>query len=113
MKTAFDMIWKEGRDLQDPKEINELGRRLDIEDIQAALDDDEVKTQLRANTDDALSKGIFGVPTFVMSKVFFWGQDSLGMMLGYLSDPGLFDTPEMRRASILPVGAARPEAQKI
>jgi len=34
------------------------------------------------------------------------------MMLDYLKDPGLFDTPEMRRAARLPVGAARREVSK-
>jgi hypothetical protein len=31
---------------------------------------------------------------------------------GYLRDPRLFDTPEMRRVSDLPVGAARREVSK-
>lgn len=42
----------------------------------------------------------------------FWGQDSLEMMLDCLRDPGLLDTPEMRRASSLLVGTACHEASK-
>lgn len=105
--TAFDMIWKEGRDLQNPEEIAELGRRLGIKDVQATLADEEIKLKLRTNTDMAISKGVFGVPTFLIGETLFWGQDSVDMMLGYLRDPDLFNASEMRRALNLPVGTTR------
>jgi 2-hydroxychromene-2-carboxylate isomerase len=110
VETAFDMVWKEGRDMQDPARIEELAHRLHIEDMQAALADERVKSRLKANTEDAIAKGVFGVPTFLMGETLFWGQDSLEMMLEYLKDPQLFDMPEMRRVSSLPVGAVRREA---
>lgn len=109
VEMAFDMIWQEGRDLMDPANIAELGKRLHIKDVQAALADEQVKAALKANTERAIAKGVFGVPSFLLGEALFWGQDSLDMMLDYLKDPGLFDTPEMRRAATLPVGAARKE----
>jgi 2-hydroxychromene-2-carboxylate isomerase len=112
VETAFDMVWKEGRDLQDPVRIEELAHRLHIEDMQAALGDERVKSLLKANTEDAIAKGVFGVPTFMMGEGLFWGQDSLEMMLDYLKDPGLFETPEMRRVSSLPIGTARREVSR-
>ena len=104
---AFDMVWKEGRDLQNPREITELGRRLAIDDIESVLADDAIKMKLRSNTEAAASKGVFGVPTFGIGDAIFWGQDSFDMFLEYLSKPGLFDTPEMLRISRLPLGALR------
>jgi 2-hydroxychromene-2-carboxylate isomerase len=112
VETAFDMIWQEGRDLMAPENLAELGRRLGLQDVQAALADEAVKARLRTNTESAIAAGVFGVPTCLIGETLFWGQDSLEMMLGYLKDPGLFDTPEMRRASTLPVGAARREVSK-
>ena len=112
VETAFDMIWKEGRDLMDPAELAGLGKRLGVKDVQAALADEVVKARLRTNTEEAISKGVFGVPTFVIGDALFWGQDSLEMMLDFLKDPGLFDTPEMRRVQTLPVGMARKEVSK-
>lgn len=109
--TAFDMIWKEGRDLQEPQEIAELGSRLGIPNIEAILADETIKSNLRANTKDAINREIFGVPTFVINNQIFWGQDSLDMMLDYLHNPGLFDTPEMQRTLTLPVGAARRQSR--
>jgi len=112
VETAFDMVWKEGKDLQDPAVLAELAQRLHIGDVHAALGDEQVKSRLKANTDDAIAKGVFGVPTFLMGEVMFWGQDSLDMMRDYLKDPDLFETPEMRRVVGLPVGTARREVSK-
>lgn len=109
---AFDMIWKEGRDLQDSGEIAELGRRLGFKDAQTTLADPEIKAQLKTNTDIAISKGVFGVPTFLIGETLFWGQDSLEMMQDYLRDPGIFDAPQMKRAVELSIGATRPQPPK-
>ncbi len=48
VEAAFDMVWKEGRDLQDLKELAELARRLGVQDSQAT--DETVKTRLKSNT---------------------------------------------------------------
>lgn len=112
VETAFDMVWKEGRDLQDPATLEELARRLHIGDPRAAWADPQIKSRLKANTEEALRYRVFGVPTFLVGEYQFWGQDSLDMLLDYLRDPGLFDTAEMRRIHTLPAGAVRKETAK-
>jgi len=112
VETAFDMVWGEGRDLMDPRNLAELGKRLGVKDVPAAMADETVKAKLKANTGAAIARGVFGVPTFLVGGTLFWGQDSLEMMLDYLQDPCLFDTPEMRRVHSLPVGMARKEVSK-
>ena len=112
VETAFDMIWQEGRDLMAPENLAELGRRLGMQDTRAALADESVKARLKTNTDSAIAEGVFGVPTCLIGDALFWGQDSLEMMLDYLKDPGLFDTPEMQRIHSLPVGMTRREVSK-
>lgn len=111
VETAFDMAWKEGRDLQDPRTLEELAGRLHIKDARAVLADERVKARLRANTEAAIAAGVFGVPTFRLGDTRFWGQDSLEMMLDYLKHPALFDSAEMRRVSELPLGTVRKEAK--
>jgi 2-hydroxychromene-2-carboxylate isomerase len=37
----------------------------------------EVKAQLRANTDEAVARGIFGAPSFLVGEELFWGNDRL------------------------------------
>lgn len=112
VETAFDMVWREGRDLQAPDELQELGRRLGITDPAAAMAEEGVKARLKANTEAAIAQGVFGVPTFRFGETLFWGQDSLGMMLDYLKDPTLFDTAEMRRVYSLPLGTVRKEVSR-
>jgi len=112
VEAAFDLAWREGRDLQDPCVLAELAGRLHIKDAQAALPDEAVKGRLKADTDEAIARGVFGVPSFLLGEHLFWGQDSLEMMLDYLKDPGLFDTPEMRRVRSLPEGATRKEVKR-
>jgi 2-hydroxychromene-2-carboxylate isomerase len=42
-----------------------------------AASEPEAKSALRAQTDDALARGVFGVPTMEMNGEIFWGYDDL------------------------------------
>lgn len=66
-----------------------------------------VKNQLRANTEKAAQRGLFGVPALVIGERQFWGLDMTGMALAYLENPGRFERGEYRRLAALPVGQAR------
>ena len=107
VQSVFDGVFKHGRDVADPAVIADLARELGIPDPHAALSDAAVKQRLRDNTDWAISRGVFGVPTFVIGEDIFWGQDAFEMVLDYLRDPGRFQDAEMRRIEALPVGVVR------
>lgn len=40
----------------------------------------EVKAELRAATDEAIARGVFGVPTFELDGRLFWGLDAVPML---------------------------------
>lgn len=40
----------------------------------------EIKDELRRRTDEAVARGIFGVPTFFVGDELFWGQDRMDMV---------------------------------
>lgn len=103
----FRFIWREGRDAGNAGEIAELAERLGIADPAAALADGAVKAELRANTDEAAARGVFGVPTAVVDGHLFWGLDATDMLIAQLEDPDLFSAGEYCRVRDLPVGAAR------
>ena len=107
VETVFDAVFKHGRDVTDAGVIADLARELGIADPQAALNDPAVKQQLRTNTEWAIARGIFGVPTFVIEDELFWGHDSFEMVLDYLKDPRQFQDFDMRRIDALPVGVVR------
>jgi 2-hydroxychromene-2-carboxylate isomerase len=107
VQTAFDFIFRDGRDVADPAVLTDLGRALGIADVQAALSDPEVKQALRRNTDWAIERKVFGVPSFVVNDEVFWGHDAFDMVLDYLRDPASFNDQEMSRVETLPVGVTR------
>jgi 2-hydroxychromene-2-carboxylate isomerase len=107
VKTIFHSIYGEGLDPGERGTILALGERLSIPDPERAIQSSAVKDALRDNTNEAIAAGVFGVPTFVINDEAFWGDDALPMLLDYLKDPDLFETPEMRRISDLPMGVIR------
>ncbi len=102
VRLAFGLVFGEGHDPSTADGLEQLGKRLHIPSPQTAASDDANKSKLRANTDEALALGVWGVPTFVVHGQLFWGTDTLPMMLAFLRDPKIFDTPEMQRFDHLP-----------
>ncbi|MCU0805911.1 MAG: 2-hydroxychromene-2-carboxylate isomerase [Burkholderiales bacterium] len=105
VREIFEFVWREGRSPAD--EWRALCERLGVADADALTGDPSVKAALRANVDEAIAAGVFGVPTFVVDGELFWGVDATPMLLDYLADPGLFRSEAMRRVDALPVAAER------
>ena len=106
-RAVFDLIYGKGIQPDSPKGIQLIGEALNISNPETAMQDTAVKDTLRANTARATSEGVFGVPSFVIDGEIFWGGDSTKMMLDFLKNPALFDTPEMKRISNMDMGVAR------
>jgi 2-hydroxychromene-2-carboxylate isomerase len=104
---VLDAVFRDGRDVTDPRVIADLARRLELADAERAMSDPRVKQQLRDNTDWAISLGVFGVPTLVIDEELFWGHDAFEMGLGYLADREAFRDPEMQAVETLRVGVER------
>jgi len=66
-----------------------------------------VKECLRRNTEEAISAGVFGVPSFVARGELFWGDDATDMLVDFIKNPALFEDPEMVRLSNMPMGVRR------
>ena len=105
--TIFRFIWRDGEDIEDEASWRRLGAELGVDDAEARVGDAAVKAELRAATEQAAARGLFGVPTLVVGKELFWGADATEMVLDFLAEPGMFEGGEMARASALPVGTAR------
>jgi 2-hydroxychromene-2-carboxylate isomerase len=76
---AMRMAFREGADLGETAAVLEAGRRtgIDGDELRAALGDPRVKNALRLATDEALARGVFGVPTVLLDGERFWGDDRL------------------------------------
>lgn len=79
MKALFHAYWTKGEDLADPKVIAAAldGAGLDGKALLARSEEPEVKELLKHNTDLALMRGVFGVPTFFVGEASFWGNDRI------------------------------------
>lgn len=104
---VLNAVFRDGRDVTDPKVIADLAQQLGLGDAERAVSDPRVKQQLRDNTDWAVSLGVFGVPTLVIGEELFWGQDAFGMALDYLGHEGAFRDPQMQAVGALRVGVER------
>lgn len=105
--SIFEFIFAEGRDIQSDADWMALATRLDVDDADTLVSQSEVKHALRENTEEAIRRGIFGVPTFAIRDELFWGVDLTDMLLDYLADPKLFSSGEMARIDQMPMGVKR------
>ncbi|HEY4812586.1 MAG TPA: DsbA family protein [Solirubrobacteraceae bacterium] len=77
--SAMRLCFLEGQDLGEMESVLASGERVGIEraELETAIADREIKDRLRAQTDEVLALGVFGVPTVVVGTELFWGDDRL------------------------------------
>jgi 2-hydroxychromene-2-carboxylate isomerase len=107
---VFRCIWERGEDPNAPAVFGALAAEIGVADPTAAVADPAVKATLIANTERAIARGVYGVPTFDFNGELFWGADALGMMRDYAADPALFTRGEFARVDALPAAAMRRSA---
>ena len=102
----FDVVWASGRDLADPGVIaSALGP--DGSRLLARTRDDDVKAALRAETDAAIGRDVFGVPTFIVRGELFWGSDRAADVEQFLAGNDPIDHALAQAIIARPVGTAR------
>ncbi len=76
---AFRAAFQRGRDLGVPEHVLAVAAEvgLDPRAVEEATADPAVKDALRAATQDAYERGVFGVPTVAVGGELFWGDDRL------------------------------------
>ena len=76
-RAVFEAAWQRGRDISTKESFLALATELGFADIAAQIDDTSIKDELRANTDAAIKRGAFGLPTFFVGAEMFWGHDRM------------------------------------
>lgn len=75
----FDAMFGQPRNLNDQTHfvavVTALG--LDAQQVKTWLADEKVKGQLKFITDEAVERGIFGAPSFIVDEELYWGIDHL------------------------------------
>jgi 2-hydroxychromene-2-carboxylate isomerase len=107
----FRFVWRDGRVPDLPIEWAELADRVGLPDAAQRVAAPDVKDALRRETDAAIARGIFGVPTLAVGSELFWGCDATDMALAFAKAGARFDDPEYARVDGLPAAAERRRAR--
>lgn len=79
VNAMFDAMWAHPRNLNDPGEVGQVLHDIGIRtaDFMSRIEHVDVKEKLKANTESAIARGVFGAPTFFVNGEMFFGQDRL------------------------------------
>ena len=75
-------IWAEDRDISARATLQEIvaARGLDAEALLAQATSAEVAARYVMHSQEAIARGVFGSPTYVLRDELFWGQDRLDFL---------------------------------
>jgi len=107
--TVFDATWGQGLDVSNPEVVASV---LDKEgfngaELIALSGSGETKDRLREQTESAIAKGVFGVPTVRVDDELFWGYDDFNHVELYLAGEDPLD-----RSALEGWGRIQPTARR-
>lgn len=76
---VFRAIWVDALDMNQPAVVAGVLKAAGFDPmaVLALTQDAEVKDRLKAETQEAVARGVFGAPTFFVGSQMFWGQDRI------------------------------------
>ena len=82
LTAVFQAMWIDDLDLNDAALTSRTLANAGFPqaEVEALLGDPQVKAALRATTDEAVSRGVFGAPTTFVDAEMFFGQDKLDLI---------------------------------
>jgi 2-hydroxychromene-2-carboxylate isomerase len=82
VETVLTAMWENGEKMDDPEVVARVlnAAGLPAKALMDATQDPEVKAELVANTEAAVERGVFGIPTFFVGGEMFFGKDRLGQV---------------------------------
>lgn len=108
----YELVWARGVGVTDPaavaRELEAVG--LPGPAMVAEASTPAVKDRVRSQTEDALARGVFGVPTFEVERTgeLFWGQDSIPHVERHLAGQDPVTPAWLEHWKDLPKAAVRP-----
>lgn len=89
-QALYFKIFGEGVNVSAPEAVIAVAETLGIdgEELAAALQDPAVKERLKAETQSAIDRGVFGSPFVIVDGASFWGADRLDQVEAWLETGG-------------------------
>lgn len=82
-EALFAAMWQEQKELASEDVLRDIAEGNDVP--LGEIEDPAIKNELRANTDEAVERGIFGAPTFFVGDQMFFGNDRLSFVRAAIS----------------------------
>ena len=81
-------MWEEPKKMDDPEVIKAAVEEsgFDSEKLLEQMQDPDVKAKLISNTEEAVKKGLFGIPTFFIDDEMYFGKDTIWMIEEILAE---------------------------
>lgn len=88
LRAIFTAIWVDEQDMNQPEVVGQVLSRagFDPTAVLQRISEPQVKEQLKATTAEAVTRGVFGAPTFFVGDQMFFGQDRLEFVEAALAD---------------------------
>ena len=86
VKTVMSREWGQGQDIGQQQVLVNIAQEigLDREKFIETITSQSARNKLAENWQEAQSKGVFGVPSFVVGEEIFWGNDRMDFLRDYL-----------------------------
>ena len=75
-------VWEQDRNIADPATLRDIASEcgLDAAALAARAQHADMSARYQALTEEAIARGVFGAPTYVLDGELFWGQDRLDFL---------------------------------
>ena len=101
-------VWVDNENIADPEVVKNVldAQGLDSVTLMASAQEEKTVHMLATHTEEAISRGVFGLPSYVTAHDLFWGQDRLEFLESSLTAHESSEDPE--RASGIAVDETPP-----
>jgi 2-hydroxychromene-2-carboxylate isomerase len=98
----FRAVWVHGLHVSDAAVVERVANEVGLPgaELVQQTQSPEVKNQLRTQTDEAISRGVFGVPSMEVGDELFWGYDDFPFLELFLAGKDPIDAAEWQKLEL-------------
>jgi 2-hydroxychromene-2-carboxylate isomerase len=81
-KEVLTKLWADEQDISQDLVLDNICKKLNINfsELKKQAETEEIKNIYLSNSQEAIDKGVFGAPSFILDNELFWGQDRLDFL---------------------------------
>ena len=82
VEAGLKAMWEDDQKMDDPEVFTAVIEKagFDSKRLMQQMQDDDIKAALASNTEQAVARGVFGVPSFFVGEEMFFGKDRLNQV---------------------------------